>query len=131
MDVKELKKHITAVVRAYPEVKLVYLFGSAAREDTGPLSDVDVAVYLEGLGKREAGELRLKLASDLMKRLQTDKVDVTVLNVLDAPELKYQVITQGLLIYEEEPYRVLVEPRVLNEYFDFKLLLSRYGLTKA
>ena len=32
-------------------VVVAYLFGSQARGDAGPLSDVDVAILLEGLGK--------------------------------------------------------------------------------
>jgi len=63
--------------------------------------------------------------------LLTDKVDVVILNLTDSPELKYNIITQGRLIYEKEPYRIIVEPRILNDYFDFRSLLLRHHLTKA
>ena len=36
----------------YP-VTLAYLFGSAARGEATPLSDVDVAVYLDGLDRAQ------------------------------------------------------------------------------
>jgi len=45
------------------------------------------------------------------------------------PEMKYAIITEGILLYEKEPYRVIVEPRILNEYFDFRIMLKRHGLT--
>lgn len=131
MGNKELTEHIIKTVTAFKEIKLVYLFGSIARGEAGPLSDVDVAVYFAGLDKKQMVYIKLKLLAELSKRLKTDKVDVVVLNTLEEPELKYQIIHQGRLIYDEEPYRVLIEPRILIEYFDFKLLLSRYGLTKA
>ena len=47
------------------------------------------------------------------------------------PEVKHEIVAGGILLFEREPFRVLVEPRVLNEYFDFRDLLRRHGLTKA
>lgn len=31
----------------YPEIKLVYLFGSQAEGKTGPMSDYDFAIYFD------------------------------------------------------------------------------------
>jgi len=45
--------------------------------------------------------------------------------------MKYSIIKSGSIIYEVEPYRMLIEPRILNEYFDFRFLLRKHGLTKA
>jgi len=53
-----------------------------------------------------------------------------MLNLIEGPELKYNIIKEGKLIYEKEPYKVLIEPRILNEYFDFRMSLLRYNLTK-
>ena len=63
--------------------------------------------------------------------LRTDKLDIIILNLIESPELKYKIIRDGVLLFKEEPYKVLVEPRILNEYFDFHDLLVRYNLTKA
>jgi hypothetical protein len=71
------------------------------------------------------------LLDQLSRILDVDRVDIAILNLSEMPEFKFNVIKDGYLIYEEEPFRVIVEPKILNEYFDFKLLLSRYGLTKA
>jgi hypothetical protein len=68
---------------------------------------------------------------DEISRLQnTDKIDIVILNLTESPELKYQIIKYGKLIYEQGPYQLLLEPRILNEYFDFQMLLERYNLTK-
>ncbi len=76
-------------------------------------------------------DIRLTLMAELSRALKKDAVDVIVLNAIDSPELKYDVISQGKLLFEREPFRILVEPRILNEYFDFRDSLRRYGLTKA
>ena len=58
-------------------------------------------------------------------------MDSVILNYTDAPELKYSIIKSGKVIYEIEPYKLLIEPKILNEYFDFRFLLRKYQLTKT
>ncbi|MEK7125409.1 MAG: nucleotidyltransferase domain-containing protein [Patescibacteria group bacterium] len=115
----------------YPAVKLAYLFGSRARNEAGPLSDYDFAVYAEERDLYKLSDLRFSLMADLSRLVGSDAVDVVMLNTADSPELKYHIIADGQLIYEEEPYRVLIEPRIMSEYFDLKDFLQRYQLTKA
>ncbi len=76
-------------------------------------------------------DIRFKLLAQLSRELKTDHIDLVILNLTESPELKYNIIKDGKVIYEEEPYKVVFEPKVLNEYFDFKALLSRHGLTRA
>lgn len=124
-------QRLQELFKQYPVVKLVYLFGSQATGEVGPMSDFDFAVFLDELTNQEMGDIHLKLISDLVGYLKTDKVDVVILNQTERPALKYNIITTGKLIYEKEPYRVIVEPRILNEYFDFYYLLRKLGLTQA
>lgn len=128
---ENLTNKIIAVAEKHQEIKLAYVFGSTARGNSGRLSDIDIAVYCDGLIRREMSELKLELVTEFSDALKTDRIDLVVLNLIEQPELKYQVITEGKLIYEQEPYRVLVEPRILNEYFDFHTILQRHGLTRA
>lgn len=114
-----------------PPVKLGYFFGSRAENSAGPLSDYDFAFYLDEINKEKRFEIRLTLIRHLTKLFQTDDVDVVILNDAQAPELKYNIIKSGILFYEQEPFKVLIEPRILNEYFDFHSSLLRHGLTKA
>ena len=128
MDLDKIKQ----IFREISEVKLAYLFGSQATGKTGPLSDYDFAVYLdEELTDFEMFDIKTKLLDRIGRSLKTDKVDVVVLNQTEKPELKYHVIKDGQLIHEEEPYRLLVEPKILNLYFDFMTGLQKNNLTSV
>lgn len=122
---------LNKVFQGYPQIKLVYLFGSQAKGEVGPLSDHDFAIYFDEKDPRKMFDIKLEVLGQLSGVLRSDSIDIVILNLSEIPELKFNVIKEGDLIYEEEPFRVIVEPKILNEYFDFKLLLDRYGLTKA
>lgn len=122
---------IIDIFSSYPEVKLAYFFGSRAKGKEGPLSDYDFAVYLDEKDKKKMFDIKFKLYGELSLFLKTDKVDVVILNITESPELKYSIIRDGKLILVREPFKVLIEPKILNEYFDFHLMLSRYNLTRA
>ncbi len=128
---EEILAAVRPVFQGFPEVKLAYLFGSQATGSAGPLSDFDFAVYLVEDDPHRQFEIRCALLEQLSRLLETDRVEVLVLNQAEGPELKYRVIATGLLLHEVEPFRLLVEPRILNEYFDFRSLLRRHGLTRA
>lgn len=119
------------IFKSYPEIKLAYIFGSRANGQEGPLSDYDFAVYFDLKDKIKMSDIRFELVDKLGRELKTDKIDLVILNMTESPELKYNIIKDGRVVYEVEPYKVLFEPRVLNEYFDFKMILERHGLTKA
>ncbi|MEK9159235.1 MAG: nucleotidyltransferase domain-containing protein [Patescibacteria group bacterium] len=120
-----------SVAEKFPSIKLVYLFGSRGRGDEGPLSDYDFAVYLEEQKKERRGQLHLEILNELTSALKTDAVDLVILNDLDMPEMKYDIIAEGKLLFEEEPFSLLVEPYILNDYFDFREGLRMNNLTKA
>ena len=130
MDLQKLEQ-VKAIIKSHPEIKLAYLFGSQATGDIGPMSDYDFAFFMDGLDSKERFDLRLKLDHELSSLLKVDMVDIVVLNDTDMPELKYAIIAEGILLHEEEPYQVLVEPQILNEYFDFHFMLKQHGLTRV
>lgn len=123
-------KVLESIFKQYPQVKLVYFFGSRASGKAGPLSDYDFAVFLDEKDFKKRFDIRLDLLDKFSRLLKTDNIDLSVLNDIRSPELKYSIIASGQLIYKEEPYKVLVEPSILSEYFDFTDSLKRYGLTK-
>lgn len=127
----EQLQNLNKIFSDYENIKLVYLFGSQASGDTGPLSDYDFAVYLDKLDAKRAFDLKLDLATKLSRELKTDAIDILLLNFSRSPELKFNVIKDGRLIFKREPFQLLVEPRILNEYFDFTYLLRKYELTRA
>jgi len=124
MQKNELKK-LSDIFKLYPAIKLVYLFGSRASGKIGPLSDYDFAFYLDEKDAQKRFDIRLELIGKISMALKTNDVDVCILNDIDAPELKYNIIKDGVLIFEKEPYKLLVEPLILNEYFDFRLIFQK------
>ncbi len=122
---------IKEIVKRYPEIKLFYFFGSAATGGAGPMSDYDFAVYLSGVSRKAMFDLKIDLQSKLSLLLETDRVDVVVLNTAESVELKFNIIKEGKLIFERDYFKLLVEPKILNEYFDFYHSLSRHHLTSV
>lgn len=129
--VKSELKNLKNLFKEFPKIKLVYFFGSKAEGKGGPLSDYDFALYLNEKDITKVFELKFILMDKISRLLKTDKIDVVILNLVESPELKYNIIKDGKLIYECEPFKVLVEPKILNEYFDFHSMLLRHNLTRA
>lgn len=121
-----LEEKIKEVLGRERHVKLTYLFGSAALGETGKLSDIDVAVYLdESLPSEERFRLQLKLMGELASVLQTNKVDLVVMN--DAPLLlSYNIIKYGKLLKSDVQARVRVESSILSRYLDMKYFIDRH-----
>jgi len=130
-EIGMVKEKIIPIFKDCPEIKLVYFFGSKARGDSGPLSDYDFAIYADEKIISKIFDLKFSLQDKISRALGADKADVVMLNATQSPEFKFNVIKDGILIYEIEPYKIKVEPKILNEYFDFHALLLRHGLTRA
>lgn len=114
----------------FPQVKLAYLFGSRATDNYGPMSDYDFAFYLDEKDYSKRFDIRLNLETALSNFLKTDDIDIVIINDSTMPELNYEIIN-GKLIHEKEPYKVVIEPRIINDFIEFQSLLRQYGLTKA
>ena len=109
------------------EVIFAYLFGSQARGQGGPLSDIDIAVLLaDTVQEPIAFEKRLMLMTEIGHQLRTDSIDVLILN--QSPlALSYRVLRDGILIYcRDEAKRIEYTARVLTLYLDFKPILERH-----
>lgn len=106
-------------------VVAAYLFGSEARGESGPGSDLDVAVLLETEPERTLEGLRLDLR-DALERELVRSVDLVVLN--RAPvDLVHRVLRDGRLVLDRDSaVRVEFEVRARNEYFDLLPILREY-----
>ncbi len=106
----------------YP-VRFGYVFGSYASGDTGPLSDLDIAVYLDyELGARQQEELIGEIRADIEKQLaMPDKVDLVLLNQELPPALERSIVYDGQLIYnKDDTARAYFESDAICRWLDWK-----------
>jgi len=106
-------------------IACVYLFGSRARGDSKPDSDLDVAVLFEQTPPATLDGLGLDLAAALQALIELP-VDLVVLNRA-APDLVHRVLRDGILVQEaNRSARVKFEVRTRAEYFDLLPYLLEY-----
>lgn len=83
-------------ISSLPEVKLAVLFGSTARGQAEPRSDVDLGVLLDP----NTREVRSKVESELW-RATGRTVDLIFLEKAP-PLLRFEIARDGVLLYQEE-----------------------------
>jgi len=108
------------------EILEAYLFGSRGRGEPHPLSDYDVAVYLDPtLEPASSFEYQAALAADLMRALGTSRVDVVVLNRA-TPLLYHRVLRDGRRLMSRDIRATTArEGRALSRYCDFVPQLAK------
>lgn len=110
-----------------PEVVLAFLFGSYARAQGRPDSDVDCAVLLaDGVPADSYFDFRLRVMDGLARSIGRDDVDLAILN--EAPlALAYRVLRDGTLLFcRDHAAFVRYRVRTLNLYFDFAPFLEHH-----
>src|ERR1700687_312329 len=103
-------------------VNAAYLAGSlSSRTSFGHLTDIDVAILLmEQIKSDQFLDYQLYFFSELAKRLESDNIDVVILNQASLL-LKLQVIKYGqILCRRDETQRVMFETKAVMDYLDFK-----------
>lgn len=124
--IDRLRQEIPAILEGYP-IDLAYLYGSAARGQATPLSDIDIALLANvELTPEQRLRLMLDVALAIEERCGLQQVDVRVIN--DAPLLlQGQVVTEGILLYSrDEAARVRFEVDTRMRYFDYLPVYERY-----
>jgi predicted nucleotidyltransferase len=103
----------------------VYLFGSVARGDAGPDSDVDVGILFAAEPPATLDAPQFALESELERRLGRP-VQVVALNRASA-DLVHRVLRDGRLVLDRDrSARIRFEVRSRNEYFDMALIRRLY-----
>lgn len=126
-DIATRLPHLGAALERCPAVLFAYLFGGAGRGDLKPLSDVDVAIYLDETA--DPVNARLQAIGAVTSHLGTDEVDVVVLNTAPTALLG-RILGSRRVILDREPFRRhRFESQALREFLDFRIfehqLLSR------
>jgi len=101
-------------------IEAIYLFGSHAKGEEGPNSDMDIALVFEHQRAKELGDLMLSDAALELARSLGCHVDMINLR-LASTVFQYQVITTGKLLYSSE---------VINPYVFEGLIVSLYQKLK-
>jgi len=95
----EMLERLKRQAAMWPELKLAVLFGSTARGQARPKSDVDLGVLLDPYSP----ELRFQVEAEL-GRAAGRPVDVILLD--DAPPLlRFEIAREGILLFEREDHR--------------------------
>jgi len=124
MTPQVLIENLLAILKDFPDIDLVYLFGSRVSGKTGPMSDYDLAIFGAARGNAFATQIQFQHALAML--LKTERVDVVLLNT--APiELAYQIIATGKVLYQKDAYtRVEYEAEILGKYGDYLPILRSY-----
>ena len=107
---------------AQSPVNAAYLAGTLSnRTSFGHLTDVDIAILLmEQIKSDQFLDYQLYFFSELAKRLESDNIDVVILNQASLL-LKLQVIKYGQILFSrDEKQRVSFETKAVMDYLDFK-----------
>jgi uncharacterized protein len=94
-----------------------YIFGGLATGGQRPLSDIDIAVYLDSYVDK--AEAKLGIIGCLSDTLKTDEIDLVILN--DAPiSLVGRILKKKRVLADKQPFlRHSFESLALREFFDF------------
>jgi len=106
-----------------PSVVFAYLFGGAATGRLTPLSDVDVAVYLDAAA--DPVDARLDAIRAVTARLGTDEVDVVVLNTAPTALVGRLLATRQVILDRDPWLRHRFESLALHRFFDFRIFEHR------
>jgi len=124
-------QELRTILQNHKGIVFAYLFGSCARHEDLPQSDIDIAVYLaEGIDPIEE---KLSLIGDLAKHLQRDDFDIVVINSASL-SLLGRILARREVLLDRDPYfRHAFESLAIRKYFDFSvkeksLLERRFGL---
>jgi predicted nucleotidyltransferase len=104
-----------------PQVCAVYLFGSYAKERSGPTSDVDIGVVLkpgEVIGMSSPIACRERFLVDLSRRLRKDP-HLVVMNLANTVLLKQIFLTGRCLVVNDPPQLSMFKMAAYARIADF------------
>ncbi|MEO7135272.1 MAG: nucleotidyltransferase domain-containing protein [Vicinamibacterales bacterium] len=125
MEQRDLARLRELVAEAPSSVAAMYVFGSVARGNARPDSDMDLAALLREVPASTL-ESRLFEYQDELARLAGRVVQLTILNTAPA-DLWHRVLRDGFVLLDRDrASRIRFEVRARNLYFDLLPHLERY-----
>jgi predicted nucleotidyltransferase len=132
MDERGMEQQLREVVlsSAPADAVAVYLYGSRARGDASPKSDIDLGLLLEGRPRPTLDGPGRRLEDAVEQALRTT-TQVVVLNTASA-DLVHRVLRDGILLLDRDrAARIRFEVRSRNEYFDLEPMRRLYRRISA
>ncbi len=93
------RKRLVELLAAEPRVRRIILFGSRARGDARPGSDVDLAVEGEHLAPETLAAMQTRIEESTIPYL----VDLVPLDENLDPRLRERIEREGRILYERNP----------------------------
>jgi hypothetical protein len=113
----ETVQRVIAEVQQHPKVVAIFLFGSWARGEQMPISDVDIAVLLDSPDKRDEADIG---------SMYSPTIDLVLFHRLPV-RIQFQVLKEGqpLFVRDEEK---LIETtfQVMRQYHEMEWMYRRY-----
>jgi len=107
------------------DVIFAYIIGSYAKGKAGPMSDIDIAVYLDRK-KEEIFDRKISLNILITEILKTDEVDLVILNEASPLFVHHSLKNGKLLFSKDEKKRIAFLVKNLKEYFDMQYYYGRF-----
>ena len=126
VDTRVIAGKLEELLRTLPhDFAVVYLFGSVARREAGPQSDLDLAVVRARPAETPLARLNGVLAGELERVL---RVPVEIVDLETAPvDLAHRVLRDGRVVFENDrSKRIAVETRLRARYFDLRPIFAEY-----
>ena len=110
---RPLEGPLLEALESWPGVRLAVLFGSAARGQSGPDSDIDVGVLFEA-GRESAAALEVALARATGRRLDLVRLEAA------PPLLRFQIARDGRVLLERTPHAWAdFRARAMTDWWDW------------
>lgn len=122
LSFKQIQQKLKVILAKYP-VNCGYVFGSGARGDRGPLSDLDLAIYLEtDIKEEQQEEITAAIQEKAERALHLpEKVDIVLLNQEVPPALERNIVYDGRLIYvKNDTARAYYEADAIKRWLDYQ-----------
>ena len=122
MDPEQLKNELTHIFANYQgEIVAAYLFGSMAKGESSPSSDIDIAILMSNAEKSNGAALKFRLYPDLCRKLKRNDIDLVLLSLSGNLILNEEIIRNGKVIFStDDDAREMYEVSVLHRATDFK-----------
>ncbi|WP_298272092.1 nucleotidyltransferase domain-containing protein [Geobacter sp.] len=105
----------------HEEIVAAYLFGSAAKGQRSPSSDIDIAVLMRKRDNISGATLKFRLYADLCRKLKRNDIDLVLLDLSGNLILNDEIIRHGKVLYvTDQDAQEEFELKVLHRCTDFK-----------